>query len=258
MKLTTKQHETGLKLQTRDQPEADVPDAEMPQRSPDKDRMGTAEVLNVRSESEGVFVVDVRCPYCMCLHIHRVRAANLDELRKCDEVLRWRHCGATGAHIAGIGGKYDLLAYKLRGFADLDDEGWHIDLESADPHGFFFIGPYDVPARITAAVSLIRATPGLTGFDIEHFHPTPVAKLVRHEADGVQRNVLMLTVQFTDTDETQAVALEGDLQLVLQRHQLINDRYRYSAHDDVLTYDDPGFLLREVHNWLNDTQPQAA
>lgn len=263
MKLTTKQHETGLKLQLQDLPAedasvAEAPDTELSQRAPNKDHMGTAEILSVEETAPRVFRVEVRCPYCMCLHAHHVNAADLDELRTFDEVLRRRHCDLVGLTIMGVPEKSDLLAYKLRGFADLDDDGWHSDLESADPHGFFFDGPYDAPARITAAVSLIRAAPGLTGFDIEHFRPTPAAKLVRHGHDGVQRDVLMLSVQPADLDEPGVLSLEGCLQLVLQRHRLIGDRFSHAAQHDVPTYDDPGHLLRAVYAWLNATPPQTA
>lgn len=199
-----------------------------------------AEVINLSEDTRGEFIIDVRCPHCHSLHQHNEKAADLYELQRLMSQRQDALCGRLDRKIMGLPLYEDSLGYSFVGLDRLTKRGLRVDIARADPIATMLSESYGPEERIEKALELIDSAPGLTGFDMEYSSLGHLAMLVRHEIDGARERFLIFSLEATD----------GRTELVLQRHQMIEGRYRHDDRESVWTMDDPSLLLLGVYAWL--------
>lgn len=205
-----------------------------------------AEILGVTGEDCGGFTIGARCPYCLSLHSHHVHASTLSNLGAPEFRHHWAPCGYQERFIMGVPLDERFLAYQLSGFEDLDEDGDRSNVDEIDPYRARLSAGYAPEERVAAAVELIRAAPGLAGFDIERSALAPLTMLVRHSPDGSRHQIMTISVE-----QVPGSAMES--QVVLQRHLMVDGQYRYSTAKDVHTHDDPHLVMLGVYLWLSVT-----
>lgn len=215
-----------------------------------------AQVMMATEERPGRYCLLVRCPYCCGAHHVDQLAADLLALQRLGDTetrVIPAQCRRSIRRATRVSAEDSASGFVLRGFGALVADGHREDYETSDPWAWRLSQTYTPIQQVEAALALIRSAPGLSGIDIEHFGPTPVAKLTLPDDEGAPARVLMLTVQPVPFDESPDAAPVEALHVVLQSHVLVDGRYQHEPHDFDVILNDPGSLLMRVQAWKDGT-----